>query len=282
MHQQGFFGSAAGPVSAVVASAIGGRNTGCAVAVGAVILALWGGDAVAVAPPPPAPVSGWLADGDASDSFGAAVGTPGGTLAYVPGVFGQAFSFDGGAAVNLPRNAFRTLANQDTTVVAWLKTNQGADFAAVKFQDSWLIYFDSAQRGVVTGVWDDWPHRLSSGVDLRDGQWHHVASVYAAGVASVYVDGLLKASGARNRYAGCDSCGSNALGAGYFANYVGLLDDVGIYGHALTASEVQSVMSQGLAAAVPEPSLWALLLAGLWLVRSLPIKRQRPSPGGLS
>lgn len=266
MHQQRLGDSAVVPVTSMApsapnASTIRGPNRrGAALAV--LTLALWGTH-VDAAQTPPAPVSGWLAEGDTSDSFGAAAGTPGGTLAYVPGVFGQAFSFDGSAAVNLPRNAFRGLASQDTTVVAWLKTNQGADFAAVKFQDAWLIYFDSAQRGAVTGVWDGWQNRVNSGVDLRDGEWHHVASVYGAGVASVYVDGVLKASAARNRYAGCDSCGLNSLGSGYFANYVGLLDEVGIYDHALTTSEIQLVMSQGLAAAVPEPGNWALLLAGL-------------------
>ena len=212
---------------------------------------------------PPAPASGWLADGNALDNFGSVNGTAGGSLSYAAGVFGQAFSFDGAGSVSLPQNAFRNFATSDTTIVAWLKTGLGGDSAAVMFQDQWLLYFDSAQPGVITGVWENWPTRLSSGVDVRDGAWHHVASVYEGGTASIYVDGTLRASGARARYSGCDTCGNNAFGAGYFGNYVGLLDDVGIYRHALPAQQIQSVMTEGLAAAVPEPATWLLLLAGL-------------------
>lgn len=228
---------------------------------------------------PPAPRSAWLAEGNATDQFGSVDGTPSGTLAYAPGVFGQAFSFDGSSRVDLARNAFRPLAGTDTTIVAWIKTNVGFDSAAVMFQDQWLIYFDSAQPGQVAGVWDNWPNRLLSGVDVRDGQWHHIASVYDSGTASLYVDGVLRASGARNRYGGCDACGVNALGAGYFASYVGLLDDVGIYGQALDVSEIQAVMSEGLAAAVPEPATYGLLLAGLLVVGAAAAKRSRRNEG---
>lgn len=234
------------------------RKTGYAAPILSVLLAA--GAAFAA---PPAPSSGWLADGDAIDSFGSVNGTAGGSLSYVAGVFDQAFSFDGSGSVGLAQDAFRSFATSDTTIVAWIKTNTGGDTAAVKFQDQWLLYFDSAQPGVITGVWEDWPSRLSSGVNVRDGQWHHVASVYAGGTASIYVDGILRASGARGRFAGCDTCGSNAFGSGYFANYVGLLDDVGIYKYALTEQQISSVMTEGLAAAVPEPGTWALFLGGL-------------------
>lgn len=228
---------------------------------------------------PPAPSSGWMADGSAIDSFGSIDGTATGSLTYAAGVFGQAFSFDGNGSVNLPHNAFSSLASSDTTIVAWLKTSTRADTAAVKFQDSWLLYFDSAQPGVITGVWNDWPNRLSSGVDIRDGQWHHVASVYAGGIASIYVDGIFRASGARSR---TSSSGLSSFGAGYFANYLGLIDDVGIYRHALTQDEIRSVMEEGLAAAVPEPAAYALLVVGLLVVGAAATRQVRINSGAAS
>ena len=209
------------------------------------------------------------------DCFGKVSGIASGSLSYAPGVFGQAFSFDGSGSIGLLKNAFRSFAGLDTTITAWMKTGLSVDSAAVKFQDQWLLYFDSASPGRITGVWEDWPTRLNSGVDLRDGNWHHVASVYQAGTASIFVDGLLVASGARARYAGCDACGENSFGSGYFSNYVGLLDDVGIYRQALDEVAIQSVMREGLAAAVPEPQTLALLLAGLAVVGGLRLARLR-------
>lgn len=226
---------------------------------------------------PPAPVGAWLADGDTLAHAGSVDGSAGGTLGYVGGVFGQAFVFDGGASVTLARNAFRSLATQDTTIVAWLKTATGGDTAAVMFQDQWLLYFDSAQPGRITGVWENWPARLDSGVDLRDGQWHHVASVYDGGIARIYVDGVLRAEGARQRYAGCDVCGVNSFGAGYFGNYVGLIDEVGIFAQALDAGEIAVVMTQGLAAVVPEPGAGGLFAGGLMAL--LWRRRRRPGAG---
>ena len=92
------------------------------------------------------------------------------------------------------------------------------------------------------------------------------------GVVSLSVDGMLKASAARNRATACDACGLNTLGACCFANDVGLLDDVGIDSRALSADDIQAVMSQGLTAAVPEPNRWALWLVGL---AALGLRRQR-------
>ena len=241
---------------------------------GLVMSAVLVGSVAAAAPP--APSSGWLANGDAVDGFGSVDGTATGNIAYAAGVFGQAFSFAGNGSVDLPQNAFSSFASSDTTIVAWLKTSTRVDTAAVKFQDLWLLYFDSAEPGVITGVWDGWGSRLSSGVNISDDQWHHVASVYAGGIASIYVDGTLRASAARPR---SSASGLSSFGAGYFANYVGLIDDVGIYRQALTQQEIQSVMSEGLAASVPEPAACALLLAGLVIVGTVAARRERRDEG---
>lgn len=195
----------------------------------------------------PAPASGWLADGSAADEFGTVGGVLNGSTSFASGRFGQAFSFDGEGEVLLPDDAFNGLASGDVTIVAWLLTSQGGDFTAAEFEDSWMLYFDAVESGVPAPLWDGvWQNRLSSGVPINDGKWHHLASVYGAGTARVYVDGILRNSGSRAMANGAQ----NRFGAGIFSHYVGLLDEIAIFNVALSADEISAVMDFGLVGAV--------------------------------
>jgi len=95
---------------------------------------------------------------------------------------------------------------------------------------------------------------------MNDGQWHHVTGTWgdADGNVSLYLDGNLLQQATyttpsyplTNMYLGRMADGGRT--------YNGLLDDVQIYGGALTADEIQIVMAGGeilsLAAALPEPA----------------------------
>ncbi|MHC4174772.1 MAG: LamG-like jellyroll fold domain-containing protein, partial [Planctomycetota bacterium] len=95
---------------------------------------------------------------------------------------------------------------------------------------------------------------------MNDGQWHHVVGTWgdADGNVNLYLDGNLLQQAAyttpsyplSNIYLGQMADGGRT--------YTGLLDDVQIYGGALTEQEIQDVMAGGealsLAAALPEPA----------------------------
>ncbi|HUU17409.1 MAG TPA: LamG domain-containing protein [Sedimentisphaerales bacterium] len=95
---------------------------------------------------------------------------------------------------------------------------------------------------------------------MNDGEWHHVVSTWgdADGNVNLYLDGNLLQQATyttpsyplTNIYLGRMADGGRT--------YTGLLDDVQIYGGALTADEIQIVMSGGeilsLKAALPEPA----------------------------
>jgi len=221
----------------------------------------------------PVPVGAWLGEGNANDSFGTNDGTPGTTTGYVAGVFGQAFDFSGAdSTVNLPVNAFASIQAGDVTIVSWINTTQGGDYSAVQFESTFLLYFDASEPGIITSVWDgDFNSRLSSGTTIQNNGWKHVASVYdtSTSTASIYVGGVLKASEVRLRTVG----NVNKLGAGIFNDFSGLLDEVAIYGTALTQSEITDIMTLGIQATVPLPG--AVWLFGSGLIGLIGVARKR-------
>jgi uncharacterized repeat protein (TIGR01451 family) len=88
--------------------------------------------------------------------------------------------------------------------------------------------------------------------DLTDGNWHHVAAVYdgAGNQLRLYVDGQLQAWAPTSYSAGLDSSTARVnLGwleregsSGY--PYEGILDEVAIYGRALSVAEIQAHYAQ--------------------------------------
>jgi hypothetical protein len=95
---------------------------------------------------------------------------------------------------------------------------------------------------------------------MNDGQWHHVVGTWgdADGNVNLYLDGILLQQAAYTT----PSYPLSNIYLGQMANggrtYRGLLDDVQIYGSALTEQEIQGVMAGGealsLAAALPDPA----------------------------
>tara|TARA_Y100000588_G_scaffold194258_1_gene208346 strand:- start:120 stop:956 length:837 start_codon:yes stop_codon:yes gene_type:complete len=113
-----------------------------------------------------------------------------------------------------------------------------------------------------------------SGPSVTDGTWHHVAYSFpdSASLADVkiYVDGtlyttawggatIINTNGGKDVFVGTDS--------GFGNRFAGMIDDLRIYDHALSASEVSALASMGGSGA-PEPAetfafLGLLVAAGL-------------------
>ncbi len=106
----------------------------------------------------------------------------------------------------------------------------------------------------------DAPNPPNNPILMTDGQWHHVAATWGNndGNVKLYLDGVLLHEIAQ----GNRSYPLSNMYLGQMANagrtYNGLLDDVQIYGGALTPEQVQIAMKGGvnlsLKAALPEPA----------------------------
>lgn len=94
-----------------------------------------------------------------------------------------------------------------------------------------------------------WYWFLTSNVKLNDNQWHHVAVTYSrsANKCAVYIDGKENASAA---FAYGEAITKVRIGgprswSGIWRRYLGRLDEVAVYNHALTAADVQKLTWYG-------------------------------------
>ncbi len=190
---------------------------------------------------------------------------------YGVGVLGQAFSFDGADDyVTVPGNA--ALQPSTLSVAMWVNAAPGgglrllADSShggtlAGSNQGGWALQLDTDNTlNFAYGNGSSFPN-LSTSTVVADTSFHHVAAILDGADMRLYIDGFLNASGT---YSGTPvlstvNSGNIRLGNHYqFSRPLnGLLDDVRIYDHALSLSEI-SVLSG--TASVPEPSSFAGLL----------------------
>ena len=85
---------------------------------------------------------------------------------------------------------------------------------------------------------------------LDDDQWHHIAATYDGKTLRCYIDGVEKSRPVKNpgplKKTGWDLCIGNSVvdyGTDEFLAYDGLIDEVRIYNHALSAAEIKALAS---------------------------------------
>lgn len=81
---------------------------------------------------------------------------------------------------------------------------------------------------------------------ISDGLWHHVVWTFSGATATVYVDGVLDASGAQVFAAPVSGVASISAASGFWN---GSLDDIAIYPRALTPAEISAHYTLGTTAA---------------------------------
>ncbi|MGN6387461.1 MAG: LamG-like jellyroll fold domain-containing protein, partial [Verrucomicrobiota bacterium] len=95
-------------------------------------------------------------------------------------------------------------------------------------------------------------HAISTNGPL-DGQWHHIAWVDDRGSAKLYIDGVLDSS--YNYTQGRSPIDTTSLAAivrsGVGNYFAGAIDEVSLWERALSAEEVQNVMTNGIQTPVP-------------------------------
>jgi hypothetical protein len=206
-------------------------------------------EAVCVAPP--ADLIAWYpGEGDATDVKGGIHGTPVDGAGFAAGKAGQGFTFDGGTAVvQVPDNDAWDFGANAFTIETWVKFN------AVSGSD--VLVAHSESTGAVN-KWIFWLHNGALEFHLNGsavanitssatftpaiGQWHHVALTRSGNTYKFYIDGAQHGS---DRFDG--NSVPNATAPLTFGKVEalpainGMLDEVQIFGRALSGPEIQSV-----------------------------------------
>ncbi len=251
-------------------------------------------------PPPPPPPSGAtllarysMDNGDVvGDTIVDSAGFPlgpfngtkqnGGPTTGIAGRFGQAAQFAGGANngfhdhIDLSPHANLLSTLGEGTIAAFIKPDTeglttdvltifaASDANAPSTEVRWFV-----SNGGTTGFGnlvygtrgsDANATLATSGVDLLDGEWHHVAvTVSTSDVVSLYIDGELRGGGTAAFFDGFSVLNSLSLGRNLDSTagggqwfFDGMMDEVRIYDRAMNANEIARLAS------IPEPSTFVL------------------------
>ncbi|SFV11260.1 LamG-like jellyroll fold domain-containing protein [Pseudoduganella namucuonensis] len=193
---------------------------------------------------------GNLADSTNTFGAGAVIGgkidVAGGSLGYEAGMKGSAAVFNGATGVRLPNGLIST---NTYTVAMWLKPAQLTAFTTTFFGarngDAWISLLPKGHDfvGGATMLWSGtaW-YDAGLGMNIPTGQWSHVAFTVKTGAVSVYVNGVKRFSGANFPNVFTTTGGVFALGVNWWdVPYKGSMDDLRIYGSALTDAEISSL-----------------------------------------
>jgi hypothetical protein len=203
---------------------------------------------------------------------------------WATGIVGGAISLDAsnGGLVNMGP-VLNNLAGSPYTISAWVKTSIVGEAnqmvvashkstvhagyilgvntsAAGQYGQPGKAWFYNSVPGVVT------PY---SSITVVDGQWHQLVGVRGGGTVSLYVDGVFQASyadqGLPNAPAGTPLLFGGCLhqnGIDLLPLHTGLIEDVQIYGSALTDRDIQFLFKnpgRTLLTSVPGTELLLLL-----------------------
>jgi len=208
--------------------------------------------ALTCTPAPDGLVSWWQAEGDPSDSIGGNDGTIVGNLTYAAGEVGQAFSLDGnhsGLTLGNPVN----LQLQDFTIDAWVKRGS---VTQASLDTGGGVLFGYGLSGYQFGISDNGKLFLAnvgntavtSTVQVTDLAWHHVAVTKSGSTVVFYLDGVANPAPTFNTtFQFFTTANIGALLSGGLKNsFLGLIDELDVFDHALSASEVQGIYNAGI------------------------------------
>lgn len=200
---------------------------------------------------PPGLVALWSGEWNANDSAGGDNGELAGDATFEKGKVGQAFSLDGTRGTSVDVGNPVQLQLQDFTITAWIKRDNtdsvSADFPrAVIFgygQDGYALYFNSGGVPLLS-KYNVHGGETKSRAAIKDTNWHHLAVTKSGTSVVFYVDGVAyPALNAKYdvEFDFSTEAAIGASGANSVLNFLGLIDEVGIYNRALSASEIRAI-----------------------------------------
>ena len=213
-----------------------------------------------VSVPPSGLVSWWRGDGDAKDAQGTNPGTTHGTVNFVAGNSGQAFSFDPAAYIEVAPSA--SLRPAKVTASAWVRSSTpppGLPPLSSRFvlsQGAQLC--DAASYSFTNGLTGNLKFFIFNGTTpavsspdapaiIWDGNWHFVVGTYDGAFVRLYVDGTAVGTGTPStiaiNYALSDGqkFNSGAYGGTCNLDSTGPIEDVRIFNRAINLDEVKAL-----------------------------------------
>ena len=175
------------------------------------------------------------------------------------GKVGGAYRFDGeGASITAKALDF-IRKNGTYTFSAWVKYDgKGVTTGntGVVFQNSFegsdrcgaSVSEKSATEGTFRFGYYNGSGWVGKSGTINKGEWSHVVAVNDAGVLALYIDGIVQTS-TGNPYVSVDAAtlyiGRNSISSHNYDPFKGDLDNIQFYNKALSASQAQSLFSQG-------------------------------------
>jgi hypothetical protein len=206
---------------------------------------------------PPGLVSWWRAENNALDQAGTNHGTILSGTTFAPGQVGQAFNFDASATSGLVIPSSPTLnPTEAITLEAWVNPSSYPNTGpAIVRKDLNTVgttqYSLNIGDGITAGVAHCSIGLVSSvtGGLVPTNQWSHVAGTYDRQMLRLYVNGIEVASAPATAPI---PTSSQNLGIGkedpfLDRSFAGLMDEISIYNRALSAAEIQSIVTAGAA-----------------------------------
>lgn len=228
--------------------------------------------ATSCTPPPSGMVSWWPGDGNADDIIGGNNGALINNPTFTSGNVGQSFNFSGRLdRVTIPNNSSLDFTTADDyTIDLWLRTWTDDSYLHPALVEKWndttssgypyAIRINTGAFGpsgtIFVAAFDGTDTRsVNSNKRVDDGSWHHVAALFRHSQKriEVYIDGqfdngityttLGQISNGLPVTLGIRPASSPEREARF--DYIGLLDDVGIFNRALSAPEIKSIYNAG-------------------------------------
>ncbi len=198
----------------------------------------------------------WSGDGTGSDIVGGTQPVATDELRFEPGRYGQAFAFDGSSrGVSFGRRLNVDIASSPVTYAAWIRLERGGAARHVLSREgtngwNWWVTEEGRLAFCIVHPQTDLSCDAGGVVGrtrLLPQRWYHVAALRSSAAVSLFLDG--KEDGARAVEEGFqppDEPGNVPelrLGAGPDgrAPFVGLIDEVLLFGRVLSAAELAQV-----------------------------------------
>jgi hypothetical protein len=208
---------------------------------------------------PPAPLviptglySWWTGNMDGRDAFGDQHGTLQGEVTIQPGRVGNAFTFTAtGQGVTLPQSPVLDLSRHAAwTVEAWIFPTSftGSDNPTIYALGD---YRASLGLDKTTGKLESWlnnGNRLNTTETVPLNRWTHVAMSYNGTNRVFYINGVNVGSGTAPAITDVNVASSigNVTGSPSNSQFFGKIDELAVYGRALTGVEIAAIHASGI------------------------------------